>query len=48
MLTLLPYFFPGKTKSGVKYKGSVEVPNLSDENDMDDLDVSFTPFSEQT
>uniref|UniRef100_A0A3P8W3D5 Activator of 90 kDa heat shock protein ATPase homolog 1 n=1 Tax=Cynoglossus semilaevis TaxID=244447 RepID=A0A3P8W3D5_CYNSE len=27
------------TKSGVKYKGSVEVPNLSDENDMDDLDI---------
>lgn len=31
---------PGKTKAGVKYKGTVEVPNLSDENDMEDLDVS--------
>lgn len=30
----------GKTKAGVKYKGTVEVPNLSDENDMEDLDVS--------
>ncbi len=25
---------------GIKYKGTVEIPNLSDENDMDDLDVS--------
>lgn len=33
--------FPGKTKAGVKYKGTVEVPNLSDENDMEDLDVSI-------
>lgn len=32
---------PGKTKAGVKYKGTVEVPNLSDENDMEDLDVSI-------
>lgn len=24
----------------MKYKGTVEVPNLSDENDMEDLDVS--------
>lgn len=24
----------------MKYRGTVEVPNLSDENDMDDLDVS--------
>lgn len=23
----------------MKYKGTVEVPNLSDENDMEDLDV---------
>ncbi|KAG7461209.1 hypothetical protein MATL_G00207730 [Megalops atlanticus] len=29
----------GTTKKGIKYKGSVEVPNLSDENDMDDLDI---------
>lgn len=32
--------FPGQSKTGVKYKGTVEVPNLSDENDMEDLDVS--------
>lgn len=32
---------PGKTTAGVKYKGTVEVPNLSDENDMEDLDVSI-------
>ncbi|XP_031437036.1 activator of 90 kDa heat shock protein ATPase homolog 1a isoform X2 [Clupea harengus] len=31
----------GTTKSGIKYKGSIEVPNLSDENDMDDLDISI-------
>lgn len=34
-------FFPlGTSKNGIKYKGNVEVMNLSDENDMDDLDVS--------
>lgn len=32
----------GQSKTGVKYKGTVEVPNLSDENDMEDLDVSVT------
>lgn len=32
----------GKSKTGVKYKGSVEVPNLSDENDMEDLDISVS------
>lgn len=32
----------GTSKAGVKYKGTIEVPNLSDENDMEDLDVSFT------
>lgn len=26
----------------MKYKGTVEIPNLSDENDMEDLDVSVT------
>lgn len=31
----------GTTKSGIKYKGTIEVPNLSDENDMDDLDISI-------
>lgn len=30
----------GTSKKGIKYKGTVEIPNLSDENDMDDLDVS--------
>lgn len=35
-----PVVSPGKSKTGVKYKGTVEVPNLSDENDMEDLDVS--------
>ncbi|XP_016101622.1 activator of 90 kDa heat shock protein ATPase homolog 1-like [Sinocyclocheilus grahami] len=32
----------GTSKSGIIYKGNIEVPNLSDENDMDDLDVSCT------
>uniref|UniRef100_A0A3Q4BZP3 Activator of 90 kDa heat shock protein ATPase homolog 1 n=1 Tax=Mola mola TaxID=94237 RepID=A0A3Q4BZP3_MOLML len=32
----------GKSKSGVIYKGTVEVPNLSDENDMEDLDISVS------
>uniref|UniRef100_A0A672PEG0 Protein sel-1 homolog 1-like n=1 Tax=Sinocyclocheilus grahami TaxID=75366 RepID=A0A672PEG0_SINGR len=29
----------GTNKMGIKYKGTVEIPNLSDENDMDDLDI---------
>nr|XP_061798837.1 activator of 90 kDa heat shock protein ATPase homolog 1-like [Nerophis lumbriciformis] len=32
----------GMSKSGIKYQGSVEIPNLSDENDMDDLDISIS------
>lgn len=32
----------GTSKSGIKYKGNIEVPNLSDENDMDDLDISVS------
>ncbi|XP_028995655.1 activator of 90 kDa heat shock protein ATPase homolog 1b isoform X2 [Betta splendens] len=32
----------GTSKSGVKYSGSIEVPNLSDENTMDDLDISIS------
>lgn len=36
------FVLQGKSKSGINYKGSIEVPNLSDENDMEDLDVSFT------
>lgn len=38
---IFPLFVPGKSKSGIKYKGTIEVPNLSDENDMEDLDVSL-------
>uniref|UniRef100_A0A674CN75 Activator of 90 kDa heat shock protein ATPase homolog 1 n=1 Tax=Salmo trutta TaxID=8032 RepID=A0A674CN75_SALTR len=30
----------GTSKTGIKYKGNIDVPNLSDENDMDDLDIS--------
>uniref|UniRef100_A0A8C7X2Y2 Activator of 90 kDa heat shock protein ATPase homolog 1 n=1 Tax=Oryzias sinensis TaxID=183150 RepID=A0A8C7X2Y2_9TELE len=30
----------GKSKTGVKYTGTIEVPNLSDENDMEDLAIS--------
>lgn len=37
----------GKTKAGVKYKGTVEVPNLSDENDMEDLDISISLNKEE-
>ncbi|KAJ7988818.1 hypothetical protein DPEC_G00313140 [Dallia pectoralis] len=29
----------GTSKTDVKYKGSIEIPNLSDENDMEDLDI---------
>ncbi|XP_029937967.1 activator of 90 kDa heat shock protein ATPase homolog 1-like [Myripristis murdjan] len=32
----------GKTKGGVKYQGGIEVPNLSDENDMEDLDIAIS------
>ncbi|RXN11344.1 activator of 90 kDa heat shock ATPase -like protein [Labeo rohita] len=32
----------GTSKSGIRYKGNIEVPNLSDENDMDDLDISVS------
>ncbi|KAM3833906.1 activator of 90 kDa heat shock protein ATPase homolog 1-like [Diretmus argenteus] len=32
----------GNTKAGITCKGSVDVPNLSDENDMDDLDITVT------
>lgn len=30
----------GTSNSGVKYKGHVEIPNLSDENDIDEVEVS--------
>ncbi|XP_010880770.1 activator of 90 kDa heat shock protein ATPase homolog 1a [Esox lucius] len=32
----------GTSKAGIKYKGNISVPNLSDENDMDDLDISVS------
>ncbi|XP_041123250.1 activator of 90 kDa heat shock protein ATPase homolog 1-like [Polyodon spathula] len=32
----------GTAKSGIKYKGTVEISNLSDENDMDDLDIAVS------
>lgn len=32
----------GTSKTGVKYKGYVEIPNLSDENDIDEIEVSTT------
>lgn len=32
----------GTSKTGVKYKGYVEIPNLSDENDIDEVEVSTT------
>ncbi|XP_017550030.1 activator of 90 kDa heat shock protein ATPase homolog 1b [Pygocentrus nattereri] len=32
----------GTSASGIKYKGNIEVPNLSDENEMEDLDISVS------
>ncbi|XP_068456415.1 activator of 90 kDa heat shock protein ATPase homolog 1b isoform X2 [Clinocottus analis] len=32
----------GESKEGVKNTGTIEVPNLSDENDMEDLDISVS------
>ncbi|XP_032883504.1 activator of 90 kDa heat shock protein ATPase homolog 1 [Amblyraja radiata] len=29
----------GTSKTGIKYEGTVEIPNLSDENDIDEVDV---------
>ncbi|XP_042561756.1 activator of 90 kDa heat shock protein ATPase homolog 1b isoform X2 [Clupea harengus] len=37
----------GITKTGTKFKGHIEIPNLSDENDMDDLDISATLSKDQ-
>ncbi|XP_060771743.1 activator of 90 kDa heat shock protein ATPase homolog 1a [Neoarius graeffei] len=37
----------GTSKKGIKYKGNVEVMNLSDENDMDDLDICITACKDQ-
>ncbi|KAJ0056433.1 hypothetical protein NL108_007456, partial [Boleophthalmus pectinirostris] len=33
-------YWTGTAKTGVKYRGTVDVANLSDENDADDLDIS--------
>lgn len=30
----------GTSNTGVKYKGHVEIPNLSDENDVSEVEVS--------
>ncbi|KAM4633210.1 activator of 90 kDa heat shock protein ATPase homolog 1-like [Polymixia lowei] len=32
----------GTSNTGIKYKGTVDVANLSDENDMDDLDITVS------
>ncbi|XP_042301221.1 activator of 90 kDa heat shock protein ATPase homolog 1 [Sceloporus undulatus] len=32
----------GTTNTGVKYKGHVEIPNLSDENDVDEIEISVS------
>ncbi|TRY57040.1 hypothetical protein DNTS_023943 [Danionella cerebrum] len=37
----------GTNKTGIKYKGTVEIPNLSDENDMDDLDICVALCKDQ-
>ncbi|XP_047430119.1 activator of 90 kDa heat shock protein ATPase homolog 1-like [Mugil cephalus] len=37
----------GTSSSGVKYRGTVDVCNLSDENDEDDLDVSVSLCKDQ-
>lgn len=42
------FFTVGTNKMGIKYKGTVEIPNLSDENDMDDLDVNEPLFRIKT
>ncbi|KAK2864392.1 hypothetical protein Q7C36_003546 [Tachysurus vachellii] len=37
----------GTSKNGLKYKGNVEVMNLSDENDIDDLDICIIACKDQ-
>ncbi|KAK1796041.1 hypothetical protein P4O66_009146 [Electrophorus voltai] len=37
----------GTSKNGIKYKGNIEVLNLSDENDPDDLDICITACKDQ-
>ncbi|KAM4713144.1 activator of 90 kDa heat shock protein ATPase homolog 1-like [Anableps anableps] len=37
----------GTSCSGLKYRGTIDVPNLSDENDEDDLDISASLCKDQ-
>ncbi|XP_034383318.1 activator of 90 kDa heat shock protein ATPase homolog 1a isoform X2 [Cyclopterus lumpus] len=37
----------GTTSGGVKFRGTVDVSNLSDENDMEDLDISVSLCKDQ-
>ncbi|XP_007574807.2 activator of 90 kDa heat shock protein ATPase homolog 1 [Poecilia latipinna] len=37
----------GTSCSGLKYRGTIDVPNLSDENDEDDLDISVCLCKDQ-
>ncbi|XP_071323729.1 activator of 90 kDa heat shock protein ATPase homolog 1-like isoform X2 [Trachinotus anak] len=37
----------GTSSAGLKYRGTVDVSNLSDENDMDDLDISVSLAKDQ-
>ncbi|GLD72036.1 BTB/POZ domain-containing protein 6-B-like protein [Lates japonicus] len=37
----------GTSGGGVKYRGTIEVSNLSDENDLDDLDISVSLCKDQ-
>ncbi|XP_012729822.2 activator of 90 kDa heat shock protein ATPase homolog 1 [Fundulus heteroclitus] len=37
----------GTSCSGLKYRGTIDVPNLSDENDEDDLDISVSLCKDQ-
>lgn len=32
----------GTSTSGIKYKGNIDIPNLSDENDIDDFDIGVS------
>lgn len=41
-ITQVCFLCAGTSSSGLKFRGTVEVTNLSDENDSDDLDVSHT------
>lgn len=47
-MTVSCFLSAGTSSSGVKYRGTVEVFNLSEENDMDDLDVSQLPVPDVT